>query len=221
MPFRTKIIRMNYIIGLFLLFAPFISDAQISEEKGRNMTGINSFSDQDTTEKEKENDDNVHNGGWVGYYNSTTYGMLLNTSGGKSNVSYRTINGYMFEGGIGLGISFDVYTVAPEAMPVTVEFRHEIEQKPFTPFFALRIGYGIPLTNFDINEGHDRTGGVAMNFEMGLRKFIAQHTGIIFSIGIHRLEDNVTRRIRWPVIGTEEEKKIYNRATIRFGFLFN
>ena len=108
-----------------------------------------------------------------GYKNITEASLGI-----SSNVGVQTINSYLFKNGlsVGLGIGYNVDKSNNLSMiPVFVDFRAFILEKPVSPFVAAAIGY-----SFSTNENK---GGRVINIDFGLRAYSLPKMALLFSIG--------------------------------------
>ena len=148
-----------------------------------------------------------------GHYMSTQMSLL---AGSRTSGSFLVVNGYYFNPKLsfGLGMGFegfygDMYT------PLFIEGNYSLLKKSATPFVSLAAGYDMPL---QFKSGHK--GGFLGMANIGFKREIGQHFGIITSVGYR-----FSRLVRKNTWGWEQQQSSIiiteiNRLDFRFGFIF-
>ena len=135
---------------------------------------------------------------------------------------FRSINGYRFNerlsSGIGAGVEFFDIALAP----VFIDLRYNFRKDAFTPFVALQGGYSFPLENTYYNNSFEYKGGVMFNPCVGIRTYFSNNSALVLSVGYRYQQVNSTRIYYngWEEV-VAERTNLYNRISVRLGFLFN
>ncbi|MFH1321195.1 MAG: hypothetical protein ABII90_11160 [Bacteroidota bacterium] len=159
-----------------------------------------------------------------GYYNITDNGIL----GGKDlyqnkySFSFLTINGYKFNERLSLGLGVGIEYMDIVQAPVFLDVRFNFFKSKFTPFIAMQGGYSLPLENNYDDWGPKYKGGYLLNPCIGVRNYFNNNSAIVFSVGFRHQQLKSTRKdYSWGDDGIIERTNLYNRISVRVGFLFN
>ncbi|MBA3899832.1 MAG: hypothetical protein H0X62_06420 [Bacteroidetes bacterium] len=161
------------------------------------------------------------------YYNVITPGLLIgeNSHGLQIDPSLQIINGYRFSRLLSLGLGIGIegisgYTI----LPIFLESRGFLFDKPSTPFYFVGAGYGIAHRGRYGN--HETTrGGTMANVGLGLRTPMGKTGSFFTSIG-YRYQYAYTKQTNirwvWPEQETITTETInhFNRVSVNFGFMF-
>jgi hypothetical protein len=164
-----------------------------------------------------------------GFYNTTDFGILFGqgTYYSTQTASLNMVNGYQINPNfaVGLGIGFEGYDV-PLA-PIFVEAKYFLLKKSFSPFVSLQSGYSLPLSNYILSDGkRANKGGVMLGANIGFRKYLTDHFGLIASVGYRYQESHSSEEYYWwgwegDNNSSTEITRYYNRFAVRFGITFN
>ena len=137
-------------------------------------------------------------------------------------VSFHFINTYSFrpwlQAGMGTGIEF----YEQKVVPLFIDSRLLYQAKEVTPFLGVKLGYGLPLSEYNgWFNGATGYGKGGIMFEPGLGVLLAQSksTSVFFSFSFRYQRLNYHKNADW----NRDESEIlvnYNRLAFRFGFCF-
>lgn len=142
----------------------------------------------------------------TGYFVRPNLGIM---GGSQVSPSFQLVNGYSFNEhwdlGLGLGLEsfwWDQY------IPVFVEGRYNLLNKPFTPFVNVMAGYEVPVSNWNFNKGGFTTGT-----RVGVTRYIGNRVALSTSLG-YRYAYLVEENSWWDDFVTIREA---NRFDFRIG----
>jgi len=152
--------------------------------------------------------------GW--YHNSSAF-INVSSSGG-AGIHYAM--GWRFNRllgvGIGTGIETHDFGWVRNIVPVYAEARGFLLPKKITPYYALKLGYGIAL-NDRANGTTDARGGIHFSPELGMRfggGDVSYYAGIEYKI------QNASFTNDWWGGGSSTDRISYRRFEFRTGLLF-
>ncbi|PCJ89501.1 MAG: hypothetical protein COA57_01860 [Flavobacteriales bacterium] len=146
--------------------------------------------------------------------------------GGNGGGSISFINGYQFKYNysVGLGINMEIFSNLL-MMPIFLDTRYTLLKKKTSPIIYAQTGYTTPLTDNAWN-GIDSKGGFTFEAGIGMKRHLKGSANLVFSAGYRHQEHNYTRTDcfwdqNWNCTEIDTEVvDIFNRATIRIGFMF-
>ena len=130
--------------------------------------------------------------------------------------------GYRFNRLVGVGIGGGIENYedgeGKRVVPIYAEARGFLFDKKITPYYSIRAGYGIGLTNdeFGIREAG---GGVHLNPEIGYRLGGHDAVNLFIGIGLKVQDAEFTYRNPWDGSRTTENIS-YRRYMLTFGLVF-
>jgi hypothetical protein len=121
--------------------------------------------------------------------------------------------------GGGIGIESNDFFNDRGLVPVFAEARGFFVKKKISPYYAMKVGYGIALKNqnFDVVEA---TGGIYFSPEIGVRfggKNVNYYLGLEYKLQNATYTSNFGG---WGGDGTATDKVTYRRTELRTGLLF-
>lgn len=154
-----------------------------------------------------------------GFVHFTELGPLAMSNRASNGVttsafSFQTTNGYKFNQWLytGLGVGADLYAVQT-FVPVVLSIRGDFTQNgDKLPFYFIEGGHGFNATSNDVDSVRFG-GGATIAAGIGLKILFNSNTGFIISAG-YRFQRSSVQKLNI------EEKKHFNRLTLRAGFSF-
>lgn len=164
----------------------------------------------------------------TGFY-FTVMGSMLNgiDPAGEKETGFglEATTGYMFHRlvGVGLGVGFDTYSIisnnAPAIFPVSMEVRGYLIEQNWSPYYALRAGYGLAAKDEERNINEAR-GGAMLHPAFGLRLGAREDVNFALDVGYRFQRATVERDVTTWRREIQEQRIWYKRLTVRFGILF-
>jgi len=164
----------------------------------------------------------------TGFY-FTTMGSMLNgiDPAGETETGFglEATTGYMFHRlvGVGLGVGFDTYSIinnnAPAIFPVSVEVRGYLMERNWSPYYALRAGYGFAAKDEERNI-NEAEGGAMFHPAFGLRLGAREDVNFAMDVGYRFQRATVERDVSAWRREIQEQRIWYKRLTVRFGIIF-
>jgi hypothetical protein len=159
-----------------------------------------------------------------GWYNVTGFAGY----GGKSNsfikmgIGISTVTGYLFNRnfGLGVGLGKDNYSSrqGEGLFPVFMEVRGYFSKDSNSPFYAVKVGYGVAFENE--NQGITQAiGGVMLNPEVGYRLGGDKTGNIFFALGFKLQKQFIERTSTFNSDITVVDA-VYKRISISTGIIF-
>jgi hypothetical protein len=162
------------------------------------------------------------------FYNVLSPGILIgeNAYGLQIDPSFQIINGYRFNRFLSLGLGIGLESISEfTVLPVFLESRGFLFDKPSTPFYYIGAGYGFVNRGYGYGYSYEKSKGGAMaNFGVGLRTPIAKSFSFTTSIGYRYQYAYSISSYSWgwpePQTNTVETINHFNRIYVNFGFMF-
>ena len=152
--------------------------------------------------------------GW--YYTLST---IINATSNDAGIGLMASAGFQYSnylaGGVGIGYSQMSINQGVRTIPVFLEVRGNLLQKPVTPFYNMAIGYGFALENRDFDIIRAK-GGAYVYPALGLRFDRRSGTSFTMDFGYQFQAVEITSN-RWN--GTNVDEIQYQRFTIRVGMI--
>lgn len=159
-----------------------------------------------------------------GIYHSI-YGGLYSGTGEFGDYagafSFQWASGYQWNQwlGVGIGVENDSYidNDTRNIVPIFAEVRGYFLNKPFSPYYALHIGYGIASKVVNIENNLDADGGLFIHPQIGLRFPSRSNAAFTMALGYTYQRANYEFN-DWQ--GNYWDRVTFQRVSFRLGVLF-
>ncbi len=154
----------------------------------------------------------------IGWYHNSSAFLNVSFMGGAG---IHHVMGYRFNRklGIGLGIGIETHDFnrVRNFVPIYAEARGFLWSKKITPYYALKVGYGIALRD-RLSGTSEAKGGFHFSPEFGVR--FGGGSDVSYYLGMEYKIQNATFTDEWFGGGTSTDKISYRRMELRTGLLF-
>jgi len=155
-----------------------------------------------------------------GFYQTVEVSVVGNATTGGLSATYSAGHRFSRWIGVGGGVGITGYDIGwgLNVIPLFVEARGFLTQTKVSPYYAVRFGYGIALTNA-VNNISEAKGGYLFNPQIGLRfgggKNVSFYTGL--GLNFQRATYTSSRAFSEEVI---VDRYLFKRLELKFGITF-
>ena len=155
-----------------------------------------------------------------GFYQTVELSLLASFNAGGLSATYSAGHRFSRWIGVGGGIGYTGFDMgwALNVIPVFVEARGFLTKTKVSPYYAVRVGYGIALTN-DANSITEAKGGYLFNPQVGVRFGGGNDVSFYMGIGLHYQKATYTTSFRFNE-QVNVEKYLFKRVEYKFGITF-
>jgi len=153
-----------------------------------------------------------------GFYNRTGTDLLFGNN--RSTARFYTINGYRFNQHVsaGLGIGYVPYNDPIGLIPIFADLNYIFSDRDASPFFYLRMGYGISTHADDNVHMEEHEGGIMINPGLGVQFNTSKSWKWYFNAGFNR--DRSAHSYETWGNRTVNDSYSYRRINLGIGVMF-